>query len=253
MKKIAALFFVLFFIAGICAGEQFKIDYFKDSVKRFEAKDASSGKLKWRAEAITRKTDRNGQTVIVYSEKGAGIYGNSGEYKYWTSDSLYLLNNKTLIPVGGRLVFKDKNGARAQTLEKKYDQQSKKVTVTVSGKVSQFDFAGDLLDKDILPIGVMNYPFDEKRDFVFNFLTNDPSVYRMTLKYLGIENVTIGAKTYECHKLQMIPDLGLANIIGAFVPKTYFWCTVSFPHTIMKYEGLESGLNTPYLDILTIE
>ena len=93
----------------------------------------------------------------------------------------------------------------------------------------------------------MSYPFDRKSDFIFPMLTNEPAYYSMTLVNKGIDTLTVNGATIECYKLQMIPDLGFLGIFAPFVPKTYFWYKAASPHEFVRYEGLESGLNTPYI------
>ncbi len=78
-------------------------------------------------------------------------------------------------------------------------------------------------------------------------LTDEPAFYNMTLVNKGVEPVDVGGKTIDCYKIQMIPDLGFLGIFAPFVPKTYFWYRVASPHDFIRYEGLESGLNTPYI------
>ena len=54
--------------------------------------------------------------------------------------------------------------------------------------------------------------------------------------------------------MELILDLGLLNLLTKyFLPKTYMWFTVKEPHTWVKYEGLESGLGSPYVMMELIE
>jgi hypothetical protein len=129
-----------------------------------------------------------------------------------------------------------------------YDVKNKKVLVRNDGKEKVFTLRDDMIGTEFIFLAVANYPFDEKRDFVFYLLTSEPTVYPMTLKYIGEETITSAAgKAVDCYKIQMIPDLGFLNVVGAFVPKTYFWYTKSAPRQFVRYEGLDGGLGDPYI------
>jgi hypothetical protein len=49
----------------------------------------------------------------------------------------------------------------------------------------------------------------------------------------------------DCYKVELVPHLGILNLVKAFFPKTYLWFSVAPPHFWVKYEGLEEGLGTP--------
>jgi len=187
--------------------------------------------------------------MLYIAEDGSGIYGKDRKYKSWHSDAYYKFKNLVPLPYQTKLVYKDENGRLLQTIEKFYGQPGNKVVFRSNGKDQSFDMKDDLIDREILGAALANYPFAEKRDLLFHLLTNEPKIYPMTVKYIGMENLKLGEKTVACHKIQMIPDLGALNIFGAFVPKTYFWYKTDEPYDFIRYEGLESGLGTPYIVI----
>jgi hypothetical protein len=104
-------------------------------------------------------------------------------------------------------------------------------------KRSIFSEKGKLLE-------VQTLYFDTKDKKIY--FTREDKVYSLTLHYKGTEKITVPAGTFECYKLEMTVDLGLLGIVSAFVPKTYFWYRAKDQQWI-KYEGLESGLGTPYI------
>jgi hypothetical protein len=93
----------------------------------------------------------------------------------------------------------------------------------------------------------MNYPFKEKRGLDFYLLTHAPAMYKVNARYKGKERIVVGNQEVDCYKLQMLPDLGFFNFLRVFIPKTYFWFEAKPPHFLVRYEGLESGLGTPYV------
>jgi len=43
--------------------------------------------------------------------------------------------------------------------------------------------------------------------------------------------------------------MGAINLFSSFFPKTYFWVSAAEPREIIRYEGLESALGTPYITL----
>jgi hypothetical protein len=180
---------------------------------------------------------------IFTEEKGSGIWGKDRTYKTWDSRSYFKYEGAKLTPFQVEVIIKDQNGSVVQTIKKSYDLQNQVVYCRINGRTKTLNFDRDMIDKEEMGVCISSYDFERKPDMSFHLMTNEPARYKMTLKYLGTETV----QNIPCHKLQLVPDLGALNMIGAFVPKTYFWLEAAPPHDFVRYEGLESGLGTPYI------
>lgn len=246
-KTCIFILFICFLLPAISSAETFQIEYMRQGKEGLKARDKASGEDLWQSEIEMQKTEHKGDPYLYIREEGAGIYGKDKKYKRWVSEAYYLINNKRAVPYQTRLVYKDREGKTLQTITKAYDFEARKAVCRIDGEEKRFDLDEDLVDKELLGTALQNYPFDEKRDVEFHLLTNEPTLYKITVKYRGKEKIEVGGKEIECHKLQMIPDLGLLNVFGAFVPKTYFWYEIDPPYDYVRYEGLESGLGTPYI------
>jgi hypothetical protein len=248
MKRFVLLILLLsFFFSSISSAEIFQINNMRRGKEGLRARDKASGKDLWKSVIDVQKIKHEGNPYLYIKEEGAGIYGKDKKYKSWVSEAYYLFKDGRATPYQTKLIYKDREGKTLQTVTKIYDPETKKAVVQLNGDEKQFDFEEDLIDKELLGTALQNYPFDERRDVEFHLLTNEPTRYKITVKYRGKEKIKVGGEEIECHKLQMIPDLGLLNVFGAFVPKTYFWYKIDPPHDYVKYEGLESGLGTPYI------
>lgn len=252
MKKLViALIAIGLALTGLSQAEVFDMKYMRSGKEGLRASDKASGEDLWQSEISVSKIKHEGKNFLYIREEGAGIYGKDKKYKTWVSEAYYSMKNGQPVPYQTSLVYKDREGEVLSMVSKVYDPKSEKVVVTIDGSEKELDFKADLIDKEILGTALQNYPFDEKRDVKFHLLTNEPTMYKITVKYIGLDTVELGGEKVECHKLQMIPDLGLLNMLGAFVPKTYFWYRTSAPYEYVKYEGLESGLGTPYIVLET--
>ena len=251
MKKIVILGLMLSFVAGLAYAEVFKVTNIDYGITKIKATEKSSGTYLWKSITNDQKINYKGQEMVYSENMGGGTYNKKDQS--WLSKAFFIIDGTKITPYQVIIVFKDKDGAVIQTVEKYYDQQKKKVLGIVKDgndkivKSKEFDLKDDIVDTENLGICLRNFPYEEKRDVYFNLLTDEPTLYGINMKYLGIENVTVNGKEVPCYKLQMVVDLKALSIFGAFIPKTYFWYTVKAPHDFVRYEGLESGLGTPYI------
>lgn len=251
MKKIVLLGLLLSFITGLAYAEVFKVTNIDYGITKIKATEKSSGTYLWKSITNDQKINYKGQEMVYSEQTGEGMYDK--KYQSWLSKAFFILDGTKITPYQVIIVFKDKDGAVIQTVEKYYDQPKKKILGIVKDgndkvvKSKEFDFKDDIVDTENVGICLRNFPFEEKRDVYFNLLTDEPTLYGINMKYLGTENVTVNGKEVPCYKLQMVVDLKALSIFGAFIPKTYFWYEVKAPHDFVRYEGLESGLGTPYI------
>lgn len=216
----------------------------KDSIVAFEK---STGAVRWKSNLSTVRTTFNGKPFIYTEEIGKGKYGKDNAYKTWTVKGYYMIDTNSLSPYEVKLEMKDAKGNQVFALDKSYNYEAKKVICDVNGSSKNFDLNPNTLDRDIMGRILPNFPFDSGEDTTFYLVTHEPTLYNITMKLRGKETITVKGKDVECYKLELIPDLGALGFVGAFVPKNYFWYTVSKPHRFMRYEGLESGIGTPVI------
>ncbi|MFC1511548.1 hypothetical protein ACFL5U_04125 [Candidatus Margulisiibacteriota bacterium] len=247
-KRIILMGLMILLLASSAAyATVFDMKYLAEGSSTLKTKDKSSDKHLWQSTITTKKIKYQGKDFLYAVDSGSGIWGKDKKPKTWRTESYALIQGNRIIPYSVKVVFKDKQGKVLRQLEKFYDLEKKKVFCDDNGKAKKYDFKDDLLDKEFMGVAQSNYPFAAKKDYIYHILTHEPTLYKITLKYRGKEVLRTQGKEIECHKIQMIPDLGALNIFGAFVPKTYFWYETKPPHEFVRYEGLESGLGTPYV------
>ncbi len=235
------------------------MDHFPPAKVKGQAFQKSTGEKLWTNTITTSKTESNGKKLLYVEEKGEGLWGGEKKWRTWTSTSFFNMDGDKITPNQVKVVFKDMGGVTTRTLEKYYYPSTKKIMCRDSkdnGKAKYFEYTSDTFDKEELRIALPNYDFDSgKKNFEFHLLTHEPSLYKFNAKLLGTETVKLKDKglEVECYKFELIPDLGAANIFGSFIPKTYFWLDAAVPHQFIKYEGLESGLGTPYIEIEAVK
>ena len=247
MKKISMILLLCITFAGTAYAETFNITHISEKPKEIKAYLKDNGMYLWRSRNISATYEADGQIFLRITEDGAGQYGNDKKYKTWHSDSVYLYGNNTMTPRSSYLEFKDKDGVTIGLMKTMFNTAEGIVKCKLLNEKKEFEFKTGLIDKNGLGTAMMNFPYERKKNFIFPMLTDEPAFYNMTLVNKGIDVLTVGGKTVECYKVQMIPDLGFLGFFAPFVPKTYFWYKAAYPHEFVRYEGLESGLNTPYI------
>jgi hypothetical protein len=259
MKKLVLLTIICFAFAGTAYAEQFNVTYISLQPKSIKVFKKDDNKYLWQyvTQARTLETGlpagkAGGRTMLKITENCKGIWNDRDE-RTWESESYYFYENKRVVPDRAALTFYDLKGKVADKIEKKYSAKDGKVYCVKNGEKKEYDFDDDLVDKEVLGVCMMNFSFGRKEDFDFHMMTNEPAHYRMTMVNRGIEAFNINGATVECWKIQMVPDLGFLGIFAPFVPKTYFWYKVASPHEFVRYEGLESGLNTPYIVMQAVD
>lgn len=252
MKKLVLLLLILFVFAFSAYAERFNVTYISLQPKSIKVFKKDDGKYLWQYVTQARTLEAGGRTMLKITENCKGIWNNRDE-RTWQSESYYFYENNRVVPDRAALTFYDLKGKVVEKIEKRYSPADKKVYCVKNNEKKEYDFENDLVDKEVLGVCMMNFSFGRKEDFDFHMMTNEPAHYRMTMVNRGIEALTFNGATVECYKVQMVPDLGFLGIFAPFVPKTYFWYEVKSPHEFVRYEGLESGLNTPYIFMQAVD
>jgi hypothetical protein len=245
-KKLTTLL-ALALLALPALADVFPIHTFYEGDSYLKARDKASGQPLWQAKIRATKTTINGQPFLYTVEEGKGQYGQDKKEKSWRTESYTAIKGDQAIPYQVKQVFKDPAGKVISSLQKDYDLKDKAVNCRINGQTKSYEFKPDLIDRETLGLCLRNFAFGSSREFPFHLLTNEPSLYHMSIKYLGRETLVVDGVAYDCHKVQMLLDLGAINILSGFFPKTYFWFRAAEPHDMLRYEGLESALGTPYL------
>jgi len=212
-----------------------------------------SGRIIWQASWVINKETKNEKKVVTVTEKGHGYYNNSKKDIHWLMESSFIQNHGPRVLETTRVAYSS-DDKEIWKKDKIFDYSKEKLIARqfVYGKLRKemiIPMPGKLtFSSDILAVILRGYDFD-KRDLIeFYIFSSDAKLYNIIAKVMGKESITVPAGTFECHKMELTLDLGIFNLaLKPFLPKTYMWFTVAKPHIWLKYEGLESGIGTPYI------
>ena len=207
------------------------------------------GVVRWTADWTMEPWKERGERAVRFTERGRGRYTPFQQDVQWSLEAVWTAEN-TFSPVRVEKTFTDASGHTLATEKKTFD----KAMSSARFETTQKDGASQTKSIPVTPgtlviegiAGVLRFlPFDRWQPFTTRLMTNDGQVYRMKLELRGKERITTPAGAFECYKVQLVPELGVLNVLRSFAPKAYFWFTVSPPHFWVRYEGPETGPSSP--------
>lgn len=212
--------------------------------------DYKEGGNKWTADWTTEKYQENGTDYIKIIFNGKGLLYPFSENVTWVSESIFKADGR-MIPVSSVSTVKNTKGEIITVEEKSFDMELEQATFkreNIQGDDSltkTFDFNSKTLTVEDIFMILRQLPFGTSEDLKTKFLSNEPELYKIELKQRGIETIKTPEGEVEAYKVELVPKLGVIGVLKVFFPKTYFWFTVSPPHSWIKYEGFEKGRSSP--------
>ena len=210
------------------------------------SKDKRSG---WEAMWGMEELRVQGKKAVRFTEKGAGRLSTYPNEVRWSVESVWLAEN-SFRPLDTEKTITSPDG-KVLLLERKHFDHVKgtvrleRTTAGAKPETKTLDVPKDTLAIEGLA-GVLRFAnIPKSRSLSAHVLTNEPEVYSVSFEWRNEENVTTAAGEFHCWKVEMVPHLGLLNVLRPFVQKTYFWFTVAAPYNWIRYQGPESGPGTP--------
>jgi len=205
----------------------------------------------WSAEWGMQEIQVDGKRAVQFTEKGSGRLSAWPEEVRWSVQSTWLADRgfrpleteRTVTAPDGKILL----------IETKHFDRSKgtvRLVRTVTGKPPEsvtLDVPEDTLAIEGIA-GVLRFasvPTSKSRSLSVHILSNEPKVYKVDFVWRTEESVSTPAGEFHCYRVEMVPQLGILNVVRPFLQKTNFWFTVAVPHDWIRYEGPESGPGSP--------
>jgi hypothetical protein len=207
------------------------------------------GVQRWTAEWTMEPTRESGKPAVRFTETGRGHFSPYTQPIQWKIEAIWIAD-AAFYPLRFEKTVSDLKGRVITTEHKSFDP---------GRHVVRFERKGDALPpvtknlqapQDTLTVegiaGILRFlPLDHWRPLTVHFLTGEPRIYEMKVEMRGKERVKTTAGEFECYRIEMLPSLGVLNVLHAFVPKAQFWFSASEPHFWVRYEGPENGRGSP--------
>ena len=155
-----------------------------------------------------------------------------------------------------RCLIRRRDGAVVVQFLKEYDRDTRKIVFEKTGP------QGELLQRAVYPlegptcddVTLMVFlksvvgDFGDKDRQVFYLLTDEPRRYRVIVRFLGEEPLSLPGGTVLTAKYQLIGDLGpLSDLAAKLIPPTFVWYSPAPPFDWWQYEGMECGPKSAYI------
>ena len=212
----------------------------------------TKGEMRWTANWTMEPWTVNGKKAVRFTEKGNGRYSPFAQEVHWMLESIWLADG-SFYPLQFEKTVLDAKGQTLAVEKKNFDSVAGKVKFEHRNEKGETDSSTFSAAPDILTIegiaGVLQFfPFAKSGASAAlhgHMLSNEPNLYDVTIESRGTERLKTSSGDVDCYKLEMVPHLGLLNLVKVFYPKTYFWFRVAEPHAWVRYQGLENGPGTP--------
>ena len=193
-----------------------------------------------------------GKKAVRFTENGKGHYSPFAQEVRWTLESIWLADG-SFFPHQFEKTVRDAQGRTLAVEKKMFDRAAGKVKFEHRNEkgeteTSTFSAAPDVLTIEGIAGILQFFPFEKSGSagtLHAHMLSNEPNLYDVTIETRGTERVKTSAGDIDCYKIELVPHLGLLNVMKVFYPKTNFWFSVAEPHAWVRYQGLENGPGTP--------
>lgn len=256
---ISAVAIALLLAAAPGGGESGPIEIAPREWGTYWAHLTDDNNVRWEANWILDRVDEGPPARYVVRDELRGRFGDDNREQTRVTDAEFILDRSRIRMEHSLLTVSDREGKVIFSLEKEFDYQKGEVWTRAvypdKGKTERdkFEMGDRLVDTKEIVSFLRGFPFPSREDaedadaeMEFIFLNEEPDTYSVLVTYEGIEEVETPAGTFICHKLRLVPDLGILTFLGRLLaPDIYIWFTAAPPHFWVKYLGLEGDLGTP--------
>jgi hypothetical protein len=209
---------------------------------------AKRGGRRWSANWTMEPGVRDGRKVVRFTERGEGRISPFSEEVRWSLEAVWSAETG-LQPLDTEKNITTASGVWLATERKHFDHANRTVRFERQSANKRPETKTLSITPDALAVegiaGILRFLPFERDSFPAYLLSNEPKLYNVTFENRGRERVKTPAGEFEAYKIEVVPHLGLLNVVRPFVPKTLFWFTVAAPHFWVRYEGPENGVGTP--------
>ena len=254
MSKILRIFvFVscMFYAAGSShaglEGNVYKASYVCNDLK---------GNQRWQATAEIRHKEGD---IYNITEKMGGIYSGFDGKISWVATTDFESTKDTIKPLNMDQRIFDADGKPIAISRQDFNYVDKVVTCTyedlVKGTVSrkEFVFSKDIINR--LLQGLCGQKFIEagQTSKEIQVISPEPALYNLEIRMIGKEEIEVNGHKRMAYKLCFDPMLGIFSFVKVFLPKAFVWHSAEPIFEWLKYDGLESSVSSPGVEIISLD
>ena len=251
MNKILIVIMTLIFSFGTeSIADSFKVPPMETNERGTIVTEYVDGGVRWKSDWHTEVYKENGITKFKLVFDARGVTSPFTFESTWRSEAVWKAEGD-FMPLESETKIKDLSGKVVMIDQKKFNHKdgtaifSREDLIVNTYKRTPFDITPDTLIVEGIVYALRTLPFGTEETVKGKILSNEPELYNVEFKQVGIEKIQTTDGEIDCYKVEIIPKLGLFTVFKVLFPKTYFWFTVEPPHKWIQYQGLENGIDTP--------
>lgn len=227
----------------------------KSPVTRSRCSDLEGNKL-WESTATTVPiAGKPGHFLLTEEGKGnysgfKGITSNKSEFEFISDENrlepVYL--KRQVFSDDGKIIFEE---------TERFDNDKGRVDCEVKhllkkeNKKKAFDYKGDIVNQFMMGSYIRRFLRAGEKERTTYLVNDEPALYRVKLKVVGKEVITVNGKKRDAYKICIDPQIGLLSPVKAFLPKNYDWHSTQPPYEWLMFRGLESSIDSPKVEIVS--
>jgi hypothetical protein len=206
---------------------------------------------RWTAEWTMEPALENGRHAVRFTETGRGHYAPYTQPIRWSVTAVWTADN-SFYPLRFERNVTDMNGRPIGSERKMFDPAKRSVRFerkreNAAVETKELQAPADTVTVEGIA-GILSFlPFDHWKPSSVHFLTNEPRLVEMKVQMRGKERIKTPAGEFECYRVELVPELGVLNIVRSLLPKAQFWFSTSPRHFFVRYEGPENGAGSPHV------
>lgn len=232
--------------AGI-EGNVYKTSYVCNDLK---------GNQRWQA---TAEISHKEGDVYTITEKMNGVYSGFDGRISWVAATDFERTKDTVKPLNMDQRIFDGNGKLIAISKQDFNYADKVVTCTYEDLVKdtiskkEFVFSKDIINR--LLQGLCGQKFIEagQTSKEIQVISPEPALYSLELRMIGKEEIEVNGRRLKAYKLCFDPMLGIFDFVKVFLPKAFVWHSAEPIFEWLKYDGLESSVNSPEVEIISLD
>lgn len=217
------------------------------------------GAERWKADTEIGPSPDGEDDIYVITEKGEGLYSGFKGKVSWTARLKFYAKGNAVRPLE---MERDVLGADGEALFREtqlFDHEKGKVvfekTNACGKKVRhrELRFKGDVVNRLILGMYIQKFLESGKSSGSVELLSGEPGLYKVTIRVAGKETIRVNGRDREAYKLCLDPELGLLSVVKVMLPKAFVWHSAKPEFEWLRYKGLEESLDSPRVEINTLD
>jgi len=214
------------------------------------------GNERWHATAEIEKKEGD---IGVITEKLEGHYAGFEGRIYWIAKEEFRRTKDFIRPLNMDQRIFDKSGKLIATQKQNFNYTDNSVTCVKSDLINnasvtkKFTFTKDIINRLLQGLYVQKFLEEGQTSKKIQLISPGLELYNIELSIVGREEIEINGRKRDAYKLCFDPSLGLFNFVKVFLPKAYVWHSAKPLFELLKYQGIETSVNSPEVEIITLD